>query len=43
MCQYCSYTDKGTEDRVNTVCQEQKATGKDSRKERQQMNIKLPC
>lgn len=28
MCQYCSYTDKGTEDRVNTVCQEQKANRK---------------
>lgn len=39
---YCSYTDKRTENRVSRVCQNRKQT-EDSRRERQQMNIKLPC
>lgn len=37
----CSYTDRGTE--WAGYAKNRKQTGKDSRKERQQMNIKLPC
>lgn len=40
---YCSYTDKRTKNRLSRGCQKTKQTGKDSRRERQQMNIKLPC
>lgn len=43
MSSYCSYTDKKTENRGSRGCQKTKQTEKDSRRERQQMNIKLPC